>query len=221
MDDTMTVIEAWTYLNTLARRVVAIEPKYKYTMGDSDLRMQQLLSSLPQGYEGIKLAIDTQNLKSHERILELLMEMEASITGTDTAMFAGRPRFQKSLSQPNGFACLLCDQTDHRMKDCPGYSEARKAAIRKTGPSTRVHKRSSPPPSKSRRKSSPRGSADLIDLVKKLTSEVAALKKGEQVKKHRAFLAQSREAAALASPASDGPSDGEDFDTAAAADEAK
>lgn len=47
------------HLSSLARKTIAIELEYKHTIGNLDLRVQQLLASILIKYNGIRSAIDT------------------------------------------------------------------------------------------------------------------------------------------------------------------
>jgi hypothetical protein len=88
MDGTISIQDVWMHLSSLARKTIAIKPEYKHTIGNLDLRVQQLLSSLPIEYDRIRSAIDTQNQKDYEVILQLLMEREGSLTGEDMAVYS-------------------------------------------------------------------------------------------------------------------------------------
>ena len=219
MQEGQSIRNAWIYLANLGRQIAemdAAEGAYK----EPSKRIKHLLAALPPAYKGMRTTINAQANLLPDQILLLLESQEAEFNheeGKGMAMYAGGPRSQKSYPQPSGFACLLCDKTDHRMKDCPGYLAARKAAIGRTSQSGRVQKRSSPPPSKPRRRSSPKVNDDLLNLIKNLTTEVAALKKSQQGRRQKAFPAQHADErdSAPPSPPSDGPSEGEDFEIVA------
>ena len=213
MGDSTTINEAWAQLTRLGQEIRVTHPEGRYHYPEE--RLQQLLSALPDEYRFVRQTIDCQEILVVDDVLLRLREEERlNMKSSETALYAGKPRLQRSTTQPAGFACLLCDKTDHRMKDCPGLFAAKKAAQGRSG---RIQKKTSPPPSKPRRRSSPKGIEDLLAMMKKMSAEIAALKKGQPAKRHKAYLAQDidNEESVPQSPSSDGPSDGEDFETVA------
>jgi hypothetical protein len=217
MQETQSIRSAWVHLANLGRQIAEMDPA-EAAYKDPSKRIKHLLAALPHAYQSMRTTINAQVNLQPDDILMLLESQEAQFKqelGEDMAMYSRlgyKPNLRKD-NQPSGFGCPICDKTDHRIRQCPSLPAARRAVSR--GPKASSSSSLAP---RQRRRSSPKAD-DLRTLIKNLSAEVALLKKARQPRKHKAFPVQDKEPDTEAeepqSPSSDGPSDGEDYETVA------
>lgn len=209
MGNDTTIDQAWSYLSDLGREISVTHPGKGYEK--SEERIQQLLSALPREYRFVRQTIDASEMDTDEILLRLKEEerIMAQDNDKDVALAATqgrRPQYQRSGDTRSN--CLLCDSPDHRVSHCSFLRDAQKLVKSKL---ERVQgKRSA-----SRRNSSP--NKDLRSLVKQLSIEVEALKKGSKRNKAKAFVSKDPDQSQSLSSGSELPSDQEEVDEIAQA----
>jgi hypothetical protein len=219
MQDGQGIRSAWVHLTNLGRQIAEIDPTEK-AYKEPSKRIKHLLAALPPAYRSTRSTINAQVGLTPEQILLLLESQEAEFNqeSQDTAMYTGRPKpqeyknYQHTQKPPT---CLICD-SNHKVIDCPELPAVQKSFRKK---SDRKQERVQP---SRKRRSSPENN-DLKALIKKLTIEVNALKKGQSSKRQEAYSAQegTPDISQPYSPESPSPSDGEEYEVAAAAPNAK
>lgn len=214
MDSTTTINEAWSQLTRIGQEIKVTHPESGYHLPEE--RLQQLLSALPEEYRFIRQTIDNYASPNVDEVLLRLREEERILGKSESAMF-GRSDIRKG--------CFLCGEP-HTQKECPGLAAAKQAARKAVPHKIDKHQRTSPPRS-SRRRSSP-DKDNLKAMVKKLTLEMAELKKtvGEQREKKakykKAYAAIQDSSHSPSTPSErSGSSDNEEVETAGAASEAR
>ncbi|KAI7159413.1 hypothetical protein KC324_g13609 [Hortaea werneckii] len=214
MDPSTTINEAWSELTRIGQEIRVTHPGSGYHLPEE--RLQQLLSALPSEYRFIRQTIDNYESPNVDEVLLRLREEERMLGKSESAMF-GRSDVRKG--------CFLCGES-HAQRECPGLAAAKQAA-RKAVPHKVDKRQRISPPRSSRRRSSP-DKDDLKAMVKKLTLEMAELKKavGEQREKKakykKAYVAvQDSPHSPSTPPEQSGSSDIEEVETAGAASEAR
>ncbi|KAI6823820.1 hypothetical protein KC333_g9195 [Hortaea werneckii] len=171
MDPSTTINEAWSQLTRIGQEIRVTHPGSGYHLPEE--RLQQLLSALPSEYRFIRQTIDNASSPNVDEVLLHLREEERILEKSETAMF-GQSSMRKG--------CFLCGEP-HAQKDCPGLTAAKQAAKKVTPSKVDKHQKAS---RRSPRRASSPEKEDLKAIAKKLTLEMAELKKtvGEQREKN-------------------------------------
>lgn len=232
MEEDTLVEEAWTKLSKLGRRIVAIDGTLK-AQYEPKARVKQLLYALPDRFSSLRDTLDVVGKEDPDEILQLLYQKEAIMNGgTDVDMAMAAYQGKGKGNTPAGrLSCYLCDG-DHVVTKCPSLAKARsavkglpKAAL--PSPTRAKPRKPSTQGQSSATKPSSSGTLstlkeeDLAAMVTKLVTK--ALR--EQVRagrpqNQRAHPAQE-DPSEPPSSESDSPSDGEDYEVAESAAEAK
>uniref|UniRef100_A0A9Q8P7R1 Uncharacterized protein n=1 Tax=Passalora fulva TaxID=5499 RepID=A0A9Q8P7R1_PASFU len=181
MSEEFTIRSAWTHLVSLGKRIADVDPEGQHYR-KADVRMTQLLSSLPPDYYVARDTIMAQPKMDHERTLKILEAQEARLDPSK-AEYGMAATWVKPSGLARPLSCLLCEK-DHLIKDCPSLPEARKVLRSHSQPpssqnTTHVKKKRTPPPTSRRTPREKSSMEELKKMVKKLSSDMLSLQKNQ------------------------------------------
>lgn len=181
MSEEFTIRSAWTHLVSLGKRIADVDPEGQHYR-KADVRMTQLLSSLPPDYHVARDTIMAQPKMDHERTLKILEAQEARLDPSK-AEYGMAATWVKPSGLARPLSCLLCEK-DHLIKDCPSLPEARKVLRSHSQPpssqnTTHVKKKRTPPPTSRRTPREKSSMEELKKMVKKLSSDMLSLQKNQ------------------------------------------